>query len=600
MSRNQIRASQIITTFGPGSMVDFPDSSVMIAGLDKWNFGPQGAHQVIEPRLVAKLRHYLSMPDLSLRLPPPAADERDQSRPDVIGWRFPGWFIVQAAESSARGFRRRRMVHGNSVIGNKFRDQDRGNQSVVPVRFVRACRRGHIGDINWKAFVLHHDGVDCVRDLWIEERGTSGELEDVFVVCDCGLERTIGMAARRELRALGACDGSRPWLGPKTREKCGEPNRLLIRSASNAWFPQLFPVISIPDSAGPLDGVVQELWEDFLEEVETAEKLARVRQKPTPRVRLEPWDDAAVLKAIERVRKGGSGALDRPVKEVEFEALSEARDEMGSETVEGDFHARALPSAAWSGHGSEPIERVVLVHRLREVVALVGFTRFEASGTDIHGELALDVTRAPLAINARWLPAIENRGEGIFLQFRAESIAAWLERPEVAARGRELETGFEAWKKEHENAERPFPGLPYYLLHSFSHLLITAISLECGYPASSLRERIYAADGCHGILIYTGSTDAEGTLGGLVLAGRDLGRHLRRALEAGALCSNDPICAFHNPSREGNQPLQGAACHGCVLISESSCEQRNDFLDRALVVSTLKQAGAELFPEGAR
>ena len=106
------------------------------------------------------------------------------------------------------------------------------------------------------------------------------------------------------------------------------------------------------------------------------------------------------------------------------------------------------------------------------------------------------------------------------------------------------------------------PGPIYYMLHSFSHLLLTAISLECGYPASSLRERIFVSEGCGGILIYTGSSDAEGTLGGLVQAGREIRRHVRMALEAGKLCSNDPVCSHHEYSVHDEQPLNGAACHG--------------------------------------
>jgi hypothetical protein len=158
-----------------------------------------------------------------------------------------------------------------------------------------------------------------------------------------------------------------------------------------------------------------------------------------------------------------------------------------------------------------------------------------------------------------------------------------------------LLAGFEFWKKEHENSSRDFPKIEYYLLHSLAHLLLTAISLECGYPASSLRERIYAAPGRYGILIYTGSSDAEGTLGGLVLAGRDIQRHVRRALDLALLCSNDPVCAYHTPGEHDHQPLLGSACHGCLLVAETSCEQRNDFLDRALVVPTVESVDAEFF-----
>ena len=90
--------------------------------------------------------------------------------------------------------------------------------------------------------------------------------------------------------------------------------------------------------------------------------------------------------------------------------------------------------------------------------------------------------------------------------------------------------------------------------------------------------------------------DAEGTLGGLVEVGRDISQHIRRALELGRLCSNDPVCAQHDPaSKYENRYLHGAACHGCLLISETSCEQHNDFLDRSLVVPTVDNLGAEFF-----
>jgi len=131
---------------------------------------------------------------------------------------------------------------------------------------------------------------------------------------------------------------------------------------------------------------------------------------------------------------------------------------------------------------------------------------------------------------------------------------------------------------------------------------MTAIALDCGYPSSSLRERIFAHHGASaegdrfGVLIYTSSSDAEGTLGGLVEAARDLRRHVRHALKLAQLCSNDPVCAGHDPQRRSLHSLLGSACHGCVLVSETSCEQRNELLDRALIVSTVEALGAEFFP----
>ena len=151
----------------------------------------------------------------------------------------------------------------------------------------------------------------------MEERGTTGDLAEVHIVCECGAEKAMSQAARSELRSLGNCNGSRPWLGPGNRERCGEGNRLLIRSASNAYFPQLMSVISIPDVRSPIDDAVRALWDDFLSDVETVAELAKCRKKPTPALRLAGVADEAVLAAINRVR-GGFLGQDRSVKEVVF------------------------------------------------------------------------------------------------------------------------------------------------------------------------------------------------------------------------------------------------------------------------------------------
>jgi hypothetical protein len=129
-------------------------------------------------------------------------------------------------------------------------------------------------------------------------------------------------------------------------------------------------------------------------------------------------------------------------------------------------------------------------------------------------------------------------------------------------------------------------------------MLIVSIALECGYPATSLRERIYALrNGKYGILIHTGSAGSEGTLGGVVEAGRHLAGHMKHAVKAAFFCSNDPICADHTASSQLERRfLHGAACHGCLLIAEPSCEHRNDLLDRALLSATVATSGAAFFP----
>ena len=592
----ELRRSQLITTFGPGAMIDLPDDSVLVGGLEHWS----GAWEPLyEPRLIRKIQDLL--PDIhELRLPPVA--DADHPSQGITVWQFPEWFITQDAVATSYG-RSRRLVHLKAIRRRQFEDDDRKPWRVVPVRFVRACRRGHLGDIDWYYFV-HEGPTDCRRPLWLDERGTSGDIAEVSVRCECGQRRPMSAAAALEFRALGRCDGARPWLGRyHTQEECGETNRLLVRTASNAYFPQLMSVISLPlESVDPVITTVGAVW-DELAEVETTADLQTLRRLvKRVKLALEGCAEDAVLAAIQARREAASGvAADRKIKEAELDVLTAGRDPLGSDQPDSDFFARVLPRGDWDRPDSPwmgSVGRVLLVHRLREVTALLGFTRFEAAAPDIQGELEITVQRAAVASEADWLPAVENRGEGVFLSFQPAAIQAWQSRSGVIRRGRQLLEGFHRWQSEHPTSKREFPGLPYIMLHTLSHLLLTAIALECGYPASSIRERVYASDQGYGILLYTASPDAEGTLGGLVEAGRHLRHHFKNALELARLCANDPVCAQHKPdSIHERRFLHGAACHGCLLIAETSCEQFNDFLDRALVIPTVDSAEAAFFGE---
>jgi len=616
MNKSEVRASQLLNTFGAGAMMDQPEGSVVIGGLDHWRYSSGPLPLVDEPRLLAKLRARLQRDSLTLRTPPPSTDDPTAGKPGITVFKFPRCFLVQKAEARLgpdgkplpehRGARRQ-VVPQSQLTNGKFHVGGE-KQDVVPLRFVRACEHGHLGDIDWQAFVHGYAG-GCGAPIYLEEKSTTGALVDVEVSCSgCGLRRSLAQAAVKGSKALGRCDGRRPWLGSFAHEACDQFSRLLIRSASNAYFSQTISVISIPDKKSPVDEIVRLLWDAGLSVVaKNPESLAVMRQIPNIATRLAGIPDVEVLASVKRIAAGVAQFVERPVKEVEYEAFAEAMEELGSDKPDGDFFARSLPKSLWTGPWMAGITNVVLVHRLREVVAQVAFTRFESLGTDINGELpddelSLKVKPASIARDVDWLPAVENRGEGVFLVFDAAAIETWAHKPSVLARAGSIKAGFDEWLRGHPGSKRTFPGTPYYMLHTFAHLLMTAISLDCGYPASSLRERIYALDATvssggrrFGILIYTGSSDAEGTLGGLVEAARRISSFVRKALELAALCANDPICAHHAPGAHDHAPLHGAACHGCVLVPETSCEQRNEFLDRALVVATVEHCGAEFF-----
>jgi hypothetical protein len=586
----QIRRGQLITTYGPGALIDLPKHSAIVGGLETW---PQVSklEQILEPRLTRKLQIMTGVVAPNLYAPP-AEDSSPGAKPIGIGaYRFPEWFVVQESSKAEGLGRSRRLVHRKHL-------DDRGRFEGLPVvatRFVQACPLGHVDDIEWHRFV-HGDHEACRRQLWLDERGTSGDLSDLTIRCECKKSRPMSDAVKIEEKPLGTCSGERPWLGRHAREDCTQPGRLLIRTASNAYFAQALSVLSLPDRGSAVETAVADIW-DELQYVDNSADLAYAKKKPKVLDKLSVFQDEEVMKVITTMKNGK--ADEKPVKQVELDAILAAPEGFGDDMpVDRDFHARRLPEKVWRKTKlSDPIEAIYQLHRLREVMALVGFTRFEAETTDINGEYDTDVKRADIAQEPKWFPAVENRGEGIFLKLRADAISVWLTRPAAKARVEALEAGHEHWSKDRK-VKRPFPGGPYILLHTLSHLLLQSLAMRCGYPASSIRERIYSdsAGGRFGLLLYTGSPDADGTLGGLVQEARHLEDHLAYAFRLGALCSNDPICAHHSPGKsiEGRW-LHGAACHGCALVAEPSCEMRNDYLDRGLVVPILGEPNAALF-----
>lgn len=585
-AHGQVRRNQVITTYGPGALIDLPRHSAIVGGLNAWP-KTSNLEEIIEPRLTRKLQLMTGVQSPRLYAPPAGTEGPQQTSLGIGVWRFPEWFLVQETSQEDGKQRSRRLVHRKAL-------DDKGRfdgLSVVATRFVRACPRGHVDDLDWYGFV-HGANDPCKRQLWLDEKGTTGDLSDLIVRCECKKSRSMHEAT--EGKALGPCRGTRPWLG--NSEPCSIDSRLLIRTASNAYFPQIVSVLSLPDRDQEIKSVITELWDD-LQIVEAANDLAFLKKKPKINEKLSRFSDAEVLDAIKANKSGGG--TEKPVKQVELDAILAVPEGFGDDTpVDPDFHARRLPDKAWRrSERFDHIESVFQLHRLREVIALIGFTRLEPERPDINGEYDSDVKRAEIALEPQWYPAVENHGEGVFIRLRGSAVKNWLGRPAVKNRITELMEGHKAWLVGRKS-QRQFPGGPYILLHTISHLVIQSLAMCCGYPASSIRERIYAdyEQERFGMLLYTASPDAEGTLGGLVQQARYIEDHLSYALRMSSLCSNDPICAQHSPVTGMEQRwLHGAACHGCALIAETSCEMRNDYLDRALVVPVLGCPDAAFF-----
>lgn len=572
----KIRGSQIVTTFGPGAMVDLVDHAVVVGGLDFWR-DPR-PRPIPEARLQSKLAVQFG-PRLTFRAPPMGDDQMPDKQCGVDVVEMPEWFVCQRCRTLFPI--RERVRRGHECERNQY-------GTCVPVRFVASCRRGHLDDFPWRAFV-HGTAGPCDRARLKLEEGTTGDLADVHVACQCGARRFMSDATNPV--NLGRCSGKRPWLGRDATEGCEEMARLLIRTATNSYFSQPVSAISIPSPWAEVRERVERVW-DVLQAAD-ANSLPAFRKVPKVAKELAGLTDDDVLAEIKR-RQEGEPISEPPLRTAEFVEFMRAPDEKTGELPAGDFFARRL--VAKKGI-PEFIDRIVLVHKLREVRVQVGFTRFEAASQSLEGDFDLAVEPARITLGETWLPAAEIRGEGVLLVLREEAVREWEQREAVRRRARELLEGHRRWAAERKSKFQ-FPGARFVMLHSLAHLLITDVSLECGYAAASIRERIYCAPADEevpmaAVLLYTGTPGAEGTLGGLVEVGRRLVEHVAHARDFGMLCSNDPVCAQHRPSKSRTgRYLEGAACHGCVLISEPSCERQNQYLDRALVVPTVQDEDA--------
>ena len=611
-----VRQSQAVTTYGPGSTLDLVDHAVLVGGLDYWDWGrgpgkPVEKFSIFEPRLRDSLAQRFQSQGRKLSetmafMAPPAGDDRAARKSvGVQVLEFPSWFVCQ--NPRCRALIRRDALAQKRAGGRYYHQCSRETQTLcVPVRFLGACRLGHIDEWPWIQFVHRQqpEGTRCPSPQLRLDEDATGDFNAIVVSCTtCGARSPMSAAYTPGLTI--ECRGERPWLPREdAHEPCDEELRLLVRTASNSYFSQVVSALSVPDPSSVLDDRVAEQWAILI--AATAETLPTFRQIPQVKSALVGFDDDVdVLAAIARRRAGGTGPVE-PLRTTEFRQFIESEDETPGELPpEGkDFFAREVVPL-------EPLARgfgqLVLAAKLREVRAQIGFTRIEPVTPDLQGEFDLGVRSAQLGLLTDWLPATEIRGEGVFVRLDEETVREWESRRAVVDRGAELLAGYDEWveallaslKPAERPARRktiaPFPGVRFYLLHSLSHLLLSAISLECGYAASAIRERIYCAPSTAlvsmaAILLSTGTSGTEGTLGGLVEQGRAIREHLRHAHDLGALCSNDPVCAAHSPRKDyAERWLEGAACHGCLFVAECSCEWFNRYLDRALVIPTIGQ-----------
>lgn len=583
--RREIRLPETVSPFGPGAIADVAGSSLAAPDLSKWST------KTAEEIACARLSRQLGGGRL-LSAPVVFGDLTDKT-PAIPFWRFPAWRFCERCGA---------ITKRTAVAKGRYVNECACRGKLVPMRFVAVCEAGsHLQDIDWPTWVHRvRRGADDQRtevqrhcrerdNLKLDRVAKAGEgLASMVVRCtSCGIRKSMAaLGSQSALMDDGfTCNGSQPWLNRNDSTDC---MALLIpkqRGATGNYIPDLVSAIDIPQGEDP--------------DIAKMDRIAEHPMLVSVRHMLgSPVAGALVDQIVEDLAKDGvevrpalvfkvaeteGQAADRPIialKEGEWFAF-QTKIQAGFDENHSDFIVDGRDrSIGVTTHSelSRVFDGVGQVRRLREVKALHGYRRHSPEALKQPADIG-GYSRTPS------LPALELFGEGVFLRFDTERLAEWERREDVKRRAQVLSQRLSSNLLANQ-LDDPTPR--YVALHTFAHLLLRRLSFTSGYSSASLQERIYAESPDNidmaGVLIYTAAGDAQGTLGGLVRLGDQglLETMILGALSDASICSNDPVCL--ESDSQGAARLNLAACHGCCLASETSCESRNLLLDRQLLL----------------
>jgi hypothetical protein len=647
-----LRSSQLLSPFGIGQIINFPDDqSLMLTGLDKWDRIIENAKlgreqgSIDENEFIIREERLEKFFGVS-RFKKPFVYRRDgkvNSGISIPAVRFPGWhYCLRCGTMEHKGLLHKdlpkcsQIVNGNACIGK-----------LIPVRFIAACSHGHIQDVPFREWV--HNGRepndDITHVLKYEAGLGSGDLGSVFISCKtCNVKKSLaglmnvrkgeGQVFDSALARIGLetqeenfsvenpnssnsygeyCKGYRPWLGVEGMENadhCGNHLHVLIRGGSNIHFANILSALYLPEfdeEIKPLIGkIIDEIGLERLKvyhEQDTSGFLlgAILENRQEVRNGLISKDD--LTESIKSVLVKSSASKESPVvnneEELKFEEYRYILT--GRNTENSDFKAVVanLDGYFKADYLKTFFQSVVIIERLRETRVFTGFTRIEAEDGRSRLERMSELSNEPV----NWLPASIVYGEGIFLQFNIERLKNWVE-----LNGSYFENLLNRYHLSRSNRNPNYNNrainASHILIHTFAHLLIKRLCFNCGYGSSSLRERIYVNANTEmemfGVLIYTSSGDAEGSMGGLVRQGKEefLANLVADAIEDARWCSADPVCSDVGETvGQGPDNVNGSACHNCCILAETSCEEFNMLLDRNTIVGSFNNPAGGYFDE---
>ena len=248
----EIRPGQLITTFGPGAIIDSVNDSLMILDIRYWD----KAKDIIYDKNLANFlgKHYFK------KVPATGG------MADLPVIPFPFYH-----ECSNTKCRRLFDIRDNFNIREYLEKGPRCpscNRRAHPARFVISCEDNHLEDFPWKWWAHGKEPKECNGRLTLSSAGDSSGLESLSVKCSC-------MDSGKSLR--GALD-PKSFKGYKC--KCSHQHKLefnkgckdkngkerdvipLQRGASNVYFAAIRSAISFSD-----DSQIKELLIEHLSDI---------------------------------------------------------------------------------------------------------------------------------------------------------------------------------------------------------------------------------------------------------------------------------------------------------------------------------------------
>lgn len=591
----QIRPSQVTRTFGPGSIYDNQRDSMVVMGLEYWN--PSKFRPIRDELLLRQIRNKLQNID---RLVSMSSPEDGESPGKVQVRSFPTWGFCSRCHKLVRG--RDYGVRAGIRCDSEMcagRERETGGPKTYPVRFVAACQNGHLDEFPWYEWVHRtpEQRHACSRDranLYLETDPRYISAASSTVGCrNCDApQQSLGSAmSKNGLRSVTpGCTRRRPWLGDREaicQDADGGPVQMkgMFKGSTNMYFPLPQSAITIPpfsdDLAEKISAEGAEIQKFRQESSDFNGWLITKFDLESPARPAARWTLKDALQKISDLEDFSKNE-EIDVRQLEFGALSSKHDSNDKEFVTENISA--IPTRMLDNH----MVSAVVVKRARVVSALPGFTRLDPPDPR-SGQRIAHLTRGRLD----WLPVVENKCEGIFLSFDSAALDTWEGGHDVAYRFGQI-----AASLGDPPADQGRYRAKYVFLHTLSHLTMKLLAKAAGYSLASFTERIYCGDGMAGILIFTSSPSSDGALGGMAELGRGdypkIWPIIRNAISEASRCSCDPLCASRDPSKT-LRPL-GAACHACVLLPETCCENANTLLDRTMVQETVNSEMGFLTP----